>query len=76
LTCREIVELVTDYLEQALDAEERARFEEHLADCAPCQAHVDQMRRTVEVLGHLPETELSAAACRDLAAAFSGWSRS
>lgn len=54
LTCRELVELVTDYLDGALPDDVRARFEEHLALCAGCQTYLDQMRRTAEHLGEIP----------------------
>ena len=49
LTCRELVELVTDYLEDSLTAHERARFDAHLAECDACRAYVDQMRTTVRL---------------------------
>ena len=49
LTCRELVELVTDYLEDGLPAHERARFEAHLEECEACRAYVDQMRTTVRL---------------------------
>ena len=49
LTCRELVELVTDYLQNALPAHERARFDAHLAACEACRIYVDQMRTTVEL---------------------------
>lgn len=51
LTCRELVEQVTDYLEGALDGPARARFEAHLAACQGCEDHLDQVRRTVALLG-------------------------
>ena len=47
LACRELVELVTDYLEDALPAAERERFEAHLADCEGCDAYVEQVRATI-----------------------------
>jgi anti-sigma factor RsiW len=47
LECRELVELVTDYLENALPARERARFEAHLAECEGCRRYVEQMRATI-----------------------------
>ena len=50
MSCQELVELVTDYLEGALDDDERARFEEHLGECDRCRAYLDQMRMTVRVL--------------------------
>jgi anti-sigma factor RsiW len=46
LSCQELVELVTDYLEGALPQEERERFEAHLADCPGCTVYVEQMRTT------------------------------
>ncbi len=48
LTCRE---LVTDYLEGALPAGERERFEAHMAACEGCGAYVEQVRRTIELTG-------------------------
>jgi anti-sigma factor RsiW len=58
LTCKEVVELVTDYLEGALSASERRQFDEHLAGCPFCQIYLDQMRDTVRALGHLPEESI------------------
>jgi len=49
LTCRELVELVTDYLEGALDSTTRRRVDEHLAGCPGCTAYLDEMRVTVEI---------------------------
>jgi anti-sigma factor RsiW len=75
LTCRELVELVTDYLEGRLAPEARARFESHLAICEGCQAYVDQMRQTIQALGHLREESLSPQAREALLDAFRGWRR-
>ena len=47
LSCQELVELVTDYAENALSVEDRTRFEEHLGICEGCRNYVDQMRATV-----------------------------
>jgi anti-sigma factor RsiW len=73
LTCREMVKLVTDYLERRLPAEERERFEQHLAVCDGCQAYVEQMRATLRALGELPEEPLSTEARDSLMAAFRSW---
>jgi anti-sigma factor RsiW len=73
MTCREMVELVTAYLEGHLAAEQRARFEEHLAICDGCQAYVEEMRGTLQALGRLPEDRLSAQARDTLLAAFGDW---
>jgi anti-sigma factor RsiW len=75
LTCQELVELVTDYLEESLPAEERARFEEHVMTCPPCRAHIDQMRRTIQVVGGLTAEELPPKAEEDLLSAFRDWKR-
>lgn len=75
LTCRELVELVTDYFERALPPPEQARFDEHLMACAPCQAHLDQMRGTIDLVGRLTEASLSPDAERDLLQAFRDWKR-
>ena len=73
LACRELVELVTDYLEDRLSPVDRARFETHLAACEACRAFLDQYLRTVHVLGHLPEESLSPEARAALLDAFRGW---
>jgi anti-sigma factor RsiW len=73
LSCRELVELVTDYFEDALPEQERARFEEHVGTCDGCRVYLEQMRLTLEALGHLPEQAVSPEAERVLLEAFRGW---
>jgi len=73
LTCAELVGLVTDYFDGALSPHDRARFDDHIMTCPPCQAHLDQIRRTIDVLGHVPQESLSTAAERDLLGAFREW---
>ncbi len=51
LSCRELVELATDYLEGALPEAELARFEAHLAGCAGCEAYLEQVRATIALVG-------------------------
>ncbi len=53
LTCRDIVELVTDYLEQALLPRTRGKFEEHIAGCEGCTNYVEQVRKTIDLLHRL-----------------------
>ena len=53
MTCRELVEVITEYLEGTLADPERARFEEHLGDCRSCATYLDQMRATIAALGEL-----------------------
>jgi anti-sigma factor RsiW len=73
LTCRELVELVSDYLEGALPPADRARFETHIAGCVNCAAYLRQMRETLTLVGTLPAEALSAEAEEELRAAFREW---
>ena len=75
LPCRDLVELVTDYLEGRLSALDQARFEAHLAECDACRTYLEQFRQTIRVLGRLPEESLSPEAREALLTAFRGWSR-
>jgi anti-sigma factor RsiW len=75
LTCQELVELVTDYLEDALPSADRARLEAHLAECEGCANYVDQMRQTIEVVGALREDHVEAEARDALLAAFRDFRR-
>lgn len=73
LSCQELAELVTDYLEDALPPDERARFEEHLAECVNCETYLDQMRATVELTGSLPAAAITPEAEEALLHAFRNW---
>lgn len=75
MPCQELVELVTDYIEDRLAPIDRARFEAHLAQCDACVTYLEQYRQTIRALGRLPEESLSADAREALLAAFRGWSR-
>ena len=75
MACQELVELVTDYLEDRLPADDRARFEAHIAECEYCAAYLDQMRQTVHTLGRIEEESLSDGAREALLAAFRTWRR-
>jgi anti-sigma factor RsiW len=73
LSCRELVELVSDYLEGALPAADHSRFEKHIAGCTNCAAYLHQMRDTLALLGALPADALSREAEDELRAAFRDW---
>ena len=73
LSCQELVELVTDYLEGALPSELHERFERHIAHCSGCQAYLAQMRATIRVTGGLTAESLSPEAERTLLEDFRGW---
>lgn len=75
LSCKELVELVTDFLERRLPPEARTRFEMHLCYCPPCKTYLAQMRATVAAAGRLTEENLAPEARDALLAAFRGWKR-
>jgi anti-sigma factor RsiW len=75
VNCDELVELVTAFLDGAMDVETEQRFMDHLSRCSGCDAYLAQFRRTISTLGELPEDSLSAEARNDLLAAFRGWQR-
>lgn len=68
--CQEIVELITDYLEGALDPDMTAEVEAHLQLCDGCDIYVDQMRATIRALGRVPVETLSETAQSELLRAF------
>ena len=73
LSCQELVELVTDYLEGGLSDEEHARFEAHVGRCDGCNVYLEQMQQTIRLSGSLPADALTPDAERDLLEAFRGW---
>jgi anti-sigma factor RsiW len=75
LSCRQLVELVTEYFEGGLSPQDRSRFEEHVLSCPPCRRYLEQMRQTIGLLGRIPEETVSPEAEEALVEAFRGWSR-
>ena len=75
LSCQELVEIVTDYFEDALPGSERARFDAHIAGCDGCTAYLEQMRTTIALTGRLRADEVPAASVEPLLEAFRGWRR-
>jgi Putative zinc-finger len=73
LTCRELVELITDYLEGALAPADRTRFETHLSGCRGCRTYLRQMRQTIRLAGRLSEDDLPEAMEQRLLHAFRAW---
>jgi anti-sigma factor RsiW len=70
LDCQQVVELVTDYVEGALDATTAQRVREHLVLCEGCEVYLEQMRRTADTLGRVDGSALSPQARDGLLAAF------
>lgn len=75
LTCRELVEVVTDYLEDQMPAEQRLLFEEHIAYCSWCVTYLEQMRETIRATGALREEDLAPEAREALLDMFRDWRR-
>ena len=70
ITCQEMVDILSDYLEGSVDEATRQEIEAHLALCPGCAEYLRQMRSTLRTLGHIPLDTLSDAAKQDLTAAF------
>ncbi len=73
MTCKELVELVTDYLEMRLAQGDLERFEAHLELCDPCVTYIEQIRQSVAVVGTLSEETLPQGAADVLLAEFRDW---
>jgi anti-sigma factor RsiW len=75
MTCKEFVELVTEYLEGALPPHEQERFEAHLASCNRCPNYLDQMRQTIALVGTLSEDSVPLEAGDELLRIFRDWKK-
>ena len=73
LTCQELVELVTDYLEGVLRPEEQARFARNLSICPGCTTYVEQFRETIALTGALREQDVPPVARSAMLAQFANW---
>ena len=73
LTCKEFVEVLTDYLEDALDPAERADIERHIVICRGCSNYIEQMRSTIDLLGRMPDDDADSAHSEKLLALCRSW---
>jgi len=73
MNCRQVVELMTAYLEGALSPSDRARFEEHIAGCDGCTAYLAQLRMTLRVVGRLAHEPIPEPIQSELVDAFRSW---
>jgi anti-sigma factor RsiW len=73
LPCQEVVELVTDYLEGALAAADRRRFESHLAGCPHCTEYLAQIRETIRLAGRITPEDLTPEMSTDLTDLYRRW---
>ena len=76
MSCKELVELVTDYLEGALSPTDQRRFELHISKCDWCKIYIDQIRLTIKAAGKLTEQSINPRAKEELLAVFRNWKRS
>ncbi len=75
LTCREVVELVNEYLDDGLPLPKRIRFEQHLDACPHCVVYLEQMRATISATARLQQDEIDPPVLEELLQAFRGWPR-
>jgi predicted anti-sigma-YlaC factor YlaD len=75
ITCQELTEVLTDYLEGAMPFGDQVRFEAHLAICEGCVTYVTQMRQTIETMRELRPAHVEATVPDDLLGAFRAWKR-
>ena len=75
MTCAQLVELVSHYVEGDLDDETAALFASHIAGCPPCATYLDQMRTSIERTGRLRDNAISGDARDALLVAFRAWPR-
>ena len=75
LTCKEVADLVTDFLEGRLTFMERARFQMHLGLCLDCRAYLSQMKLTIRTLGKLPAEPIPPEVEEELRRRFRNWKR-
>lgn len=76
MECRDVVEAVTAYLEGAMSPEDRARFDEHLAQCDGCTNYLAQIRETIRLTGTLDAGSLPAEQRTALQTVFRAWAAS
>jgi anti-sigma factor RsiW len=76
MRCREVVELMTAYLDGALSAADHARFEEHISGCDGCRAYLAQLRTARMLMGRVADEPMPQALKTDLINAFRSWKAS
>jgi predicted anti-sigma-YlaC factor YlaD len=73
MPCQQLVEVITDYLENALAERDRCRFEAHLAECEACRDYLEQFRQTIALAGRVQPERLPPRMREELLAAFRDW---
>ena len=75
MSCRELVQVINDYIEDVMPPGDRKRFDEHLAICPGCQTYLDQMRQTIRAVGRLSEESIPGEVRNVLLQAFRDWKK-
>ena len=73
LTCQEVIELLSSYIEGGLTVDDRRRVDEHLALCDGCTTYLEQMRETIRLSGMVTEEQVPEDEKTVLLAAFRDW---
>ena len=73
LTCHEVIELLSTYIEGGLTADDRRRVDEHLALCDGCTTYLEQMRETIHLSGLVTEEQVPEDEKAALLTAFRDW---
>jgi anti-sigma factor RsiW len=71
--CRDVVEMLTDYVEGALSRRDRRRLEAHLAACDACSEYLLQLRTTIELTGTLSDDDLTPEMRKEFSALYRRW---
>ena len=75
LTCKEVVELVSDYLEHALLPEVQKQVEKHVGECPGCTIYLEQIQKTIVMLRGLAEESVFPETKQQLLEVFRGWKK-
>jgi len=75
MCCRDVIDLITEYLDDAMLRRDRARFEAHLASCPGCATYLNQLRQTTTWLGQLSDASIPLSAQDAFLTSFRNWKR-
>ena len=75
LSCQQVMELITDYLENALLPEMRKLLEEHVAECPDCENYFEQMQLTIDMLHQVARESVFPATKQELLQLFRDWKK-
>jgi len=75
LSCQELSDLITEYLEGSLTFSEKIRFQIHLGFCSGCRNYLNQMKYTIRTLGKLPPESMPTEVRDELLQRFRTWKK-